>query len=120
MTAPENSPRRPCPDSSFLSYAYNNAHLLTTITNRLSETQNLSYNSAGNLTQTLWKNSGGTTKRQHTATFDALGRMLTDVGGVSQTTTFGYDSNSNVTHHHRSVEPCRAPDVRRAQPPEDQ
>ncbi len=23
--------------------------------------------------------------------------MLTDVGGVSQTTTFGYDSNSNVT-----------------------
>ena len=84
------------PDSSFLSYAYNNAHLLTTITNRLSETQNLTYNSAGNLTQTLWKNSGGTTKRQHSATFDAIGRMLTDVGGVSQTTTFGYDSNGNV------------------------
>jgi RHS repeat-associated protein len=84
------------PDASFLSYAYNNAHLLTTITNRLSETQGLTYNSAGNLTQTLWKNSGGTTKRQHTATFDALGRMLTDVGGVSQTTTFGYDSDSNV------------------------
>jgi YD repeat-containing protein len=84
------------PDASFLTYAYDNAHQLKTITNRLSETQNLSYNSAGNLTQTLWKNSGGTTKRQHSATFDALGRMLTDVGGVSQTTTFGYDSDSNV------------------------
>ena len=37
------------------------------------------------------------TKRQHTATFDAMNRMLTDVGGESQTTTFGYDSNSNIT-----------------------
>jgi RHS repeat-associated protein len=84
------------PDSSYLSYAYNNAHLLTTITNRLSETQGFTYNSAGNLTQTLWKNASAVTKRQHTATYDALGRMLTDVGGVSQTTTFGYDSDSNV------------------------
>ena len=36
------------------------------------------------------------TKRQHTATFDALGRMLTDVGGQSQTTSFTYDNNGNV------------------------
>ena len=82
-------------DSSYLAYAYNNAHQLTTITNALSETENLSYNSAGNLTQTLWKTSGGTTKRQHSATFDALGRMLTDVGGASQTTTYSYDNNGN-------------------------
>jgi YD repeat-containing protein len=85
------------PDSSFLSYTYDNAHQLTKITNALSETANFTYNSAGNLTQTLWKTSGGTTKRQHTATFDALGRMLTDVGAVSQTTSFAYDSDSNVT-----------------------
>ena len=84
------------PDSSYLSYAYNNAHQLMTITNRLSETQGFTYNSAGNLTQTLWKNASAVTKRQHTATYDALGRMLTDVGGVSQTTTYGYDSDSNV------------------------
>ena len=84
------------PDNSYLSFAWNDARQLTTVTNALSETENLTYNSAGNLTQTLWKNSGGTTKRQHTATFDALGRMLTDVGGASQTTTFGYDSNGNV------------------------
>ena len=85
------------PDNSSQSYTYNDAHQLTKITNALSESANFTYNSAGNLTQTLWKNAGGTTKRQHTATFDALGRIRTDVGGVSQTTTYGYDSNGNVT-----------------------
>ncbi len=85
------------PDGSYLSFAYDNAHRPITITNALGETANFTFNSASNLTQTLWKNSGGTTKRQHSATFDALGRMLTDVGGASQTTTFGYDDNSNTT-----------------------
>ena len=85
------------PDSSFLSTAYDNAHQPITVTNALSETENITYNSAGGMTQILWKTSGGTTKRQHTATFDAMNRMLTSVGGASQTTTFGYDSNSNTT-----------------------
>ena len=85
------------PDSSYLSYAYNDAHRLTTVTNALSESQRHHLRLArGDVTQTLWKNAGGTTKRQHTATFDALGRMLTDVGGESQTTTFTYDNNGNV------------------------
>jgi YD repeat-containing protein len=55
------------PDS-YLSYGYDNAHRMTSITNALSETQGITYDSAGNVTQTLWKNAGGTTKRQHTAT----------------------------------------------------
>jgi RHS repeat-associated protein len=84
------------PDNSFLSYGYDNAHRVTSITNALSESANITYDSAGNVTQTLWKDSGGTTKRKHTATFDALGRMLTDVGGASQTTSYTYDKNSNV------------------------
>ena len=73
------------PDNSYLSYGYDNAHRPTTITNALSESQGITYDSAGDVTQTLWKNASGVTKRQHTATFDALGRMLTDVGGMSQT-----------------------------------
>jgi RHS repeat-associated protein len=85
------------PDSSYLSYSYDNAHRLYTITNILGETINLTLDAMGNTTQTLWKNAAATTKRQHTATFDALGRLLTDVGGMSQTTTFGYDSQSNLT-----------------------
>ena len=83
------------PDGSYQSFAWNNAHQLTKITNPLGESENPFFNSAGNLTQTLWKNASAATKRQHSATFDPLGRMATDVGGMSQTTTFGYDNNSN-------------------------
>jgi YD repeat-containing protein len=57
------------PDSSFLSYGYDTAHRVTSITNALSESQGITYNSAGLVTQTLWKNASSVTKRQHTATW---------------------------------------------------
>jgi RHS repeat-associated protein len=84
------------PDNSYLSYGYDNAHRITSITNALSESQGITYDSAGNVTQTLWKNASSVTKRKHTATYDALGERLTDVGGQSQSTAFTYDKNSNV------------------------
>jgi RHS repeat-associated protein len=83
------------PDNSYLSYGYDNAHRMTSVTNALSESANFTFNSGGNKTQTLWKNASGTTVRSHTATYDALNRMLTDVGGMSQSTAFTYDKNSN-------------------------
>ena len=85
------------PDSSFLSYTYDNAHQRTKITNALSETANLTYNSAGGLTQTLWKNASGRHQAPAHGHLRRHGRMLTDVGGLSQTTTFGYDFDCNVT-----------------------
>lgn len=91
-----NLTRTTLPDNSYLATAYNDAHLPVTITNALNESQAITYDSAGNVTQVLFKNSGGTNKFKHTATFDALGRIKTDVGGVGQTTTFTYDSNGNV------------------------
>ena len=57
------------PDGSYLSYGYNGARQRTSITNALGESQGITYDSAGDVTQTLWKDSGGTTKRQHTATY---------------------------------------------------
>ena len=84
------------PDNSYLSEGYDNAHRVTSMTNALSESQGITYDSAGDVTQTLWKNASSVTKRQHTATYDALGERLTDVGGVSQTTSFTYDKNGNV------------------------
>jgi YD repeat-containing protein len=76
------------PDNSYLSYGYDNAHRVTSITNILGEIQALTLDSAGNETQRLWKNASGITVRKHTATFDALGEKLTDVGGQSQSTSF--------------------------------
>jgi RHS repeat-associated protein len=87
---------RTTPDGSYLAYGYDNAHRPNTITNILGESQAITYNSAGNVTQTLWKNASSVTKRQHTATYDALGEKLTDVGGMSQSTAFAYDKNGNV------------------------
>ena len=103
------------PDSSYLAYGYDNAHRVTSITNSSGESQGITYDSAGNVTQTLWKNASSVTKRQHTATYDALGRTLTDVGGMSQSTAFTYDKNGNVLtitdplspRHHADLRPVK-------------
>jgi RHS repeat-associated protein len=92
-----NLTRTTLPDGSYLNDGYDSAHRPTLVTDALGETQGLTYNSGGNITQTLWQTAGSVTKRQHNATFDALGRMSTDIGGQGQTTSYGYDSQSNVT-----------------------
>jgi RHS repeat-associated protein len=84
------------PDGSTLSYAYDTAHRLTTVTDLPGNTINYTLDALGDRTATQVKNTGGTVKESHSATFDALGRKLTDVGGMSQTTTFTYDANGNI------------------------
>jgi RHS repeat-associated protein len=87
------------PDSSTITYTYDNAQRLTTITNTAGETVNYTLNAAGKATTTTIKNSGGTTKKSSTATYDVLADMLTRVGsaGATQTTTYAYDGNRNRT-----------------------
>ena len=85
------------PDSSYLSYTYDNAHRVTTITNALGEYISYMLDYLGDRMASNTYNSSATLKRQHSATFDALGRILTDVGGVSgETTTYTYDPNGNA------------------------
>ena len=84
------------PDGSYLAYGYDNAHRPTSITECLERKSGHHLRQRRNVTQTLWKNASGVTKRQHTATYDALGERLTDVGGMSQSTAFTYDKNGNV------------------------
>lgn len=91
-----NLTRATLPDGSYLAYGYDDAHRANLITNALNETQNITYNSAGNITQALWKNASAVNKFSQTATYDSLGRMLTSVGGASQSTGFTYDNNGNV------------------------
>ncbi len=84
-------------DGYYLSYGYDAAHRLTSITNANGELMPLTLDANGDVTQTLWQTAAPTTLRTHTASFDAIGRQLTDVGGMSQTTTYGYDSQGNRT-----------------------
>ena len=87
------------PDSSTFDFDYDNAQRLTTITNTAGETINYTLNAAGKPTTTTTKDSGGTTRKSFTATYDVLGDMLTLVGsaGATQTTTYAYDGNQNRT-----------------------
>ncbi len=84
------------PDGSKLTFGHDTAHRLTTITDLNSNSFNYTLDALGDATAVQVKNSGGTVTQSHTATFDALGRELTSVGGMSQTTTMTYDKNGNA------------------------
>jgi YD repeat-containing protein len=84
------------PDGSKLTYGFDPAHRLTSITDLPGNSVSYTLDALGNATLTQVKNTGGTVKKSHSATFDALGRMLTDVGGMSQTTTYTYDPSGNA------------------------
>ncbi len=84
------------PDGSTLTYGYDTAHRRTSTTDSLGSSINLTLNALGNTTLTQVKNPGGTVTASHSGTFDALGRMIDDIGAASQTTVFTYDVNSNL------------------------
>jgi len=84
------------PDGSTLDYAYDTAHRLTTVTDLPGNTINLTLDYLGDVTALAVKNPSGTTTLSRSATFDALGRPLTTVGGASQTTSYSWDPNSNL------------------------
>jgi RHS repeat-associated protein len=83
------------PDSSSLSYTYDTAHRVTKVTDSLSNTINYTLDAAGNITQQQVKDSSNTLTKTQSKVFDALSRMLQQIGAASQTTTFTYDSNGN-------------------------
>ena len=84
------------PDSSFLSYLFDSAHRVTQVTDALGNYKQFTPDALGDITALNVYNNTSGLRYQHSATFDALGRTLTDVGGASQTTTFTYDANGNA------------------------
>lgn len=83
------------PDGSTLTYGYDAANRLTMITDLPGNTISYTLDALGDITATNVKNSGGAYALYNSATFDALGRILTFVGASSQTTTYTWDPNSN-------------------------
>jgi RHS repeat-associated protein len=85
------------PDSSSLTYAYDNAHRITSVTNNIGESITYTLDALGNRTATVVRSASSTITKQESATFDELGRVLTNIGAASQTTTHAYDKDNNET-----------------------
>jgi RHS repeat-associated protein len=86
------------PDSSTFTNAYDTAHRSTKIINHATANITYTLDALGDATQATTKDYLGTIRKQHYGTYDALGRRLTDSGGVSgETTTFIYDNQGNAT-----------------------
>ncbi|HEX7684703.1 MAG TPA: hypothetical protein VF446_14420 [Trinickia sp.] len=83
------------PDSSTLTYAYDDAHRLTSVTNNLEESTTYTLDALGNRTATVVKSASAVVTKQQSATFDELGRVMANIGAASQTTSHAYDPNSN-------------------------
>lgn len=84
------------PDASAISNTYDTAHRLTGTLDLFSNSIAYTLDAAGDRTQTIVANPAGSTTRQHSATYDALARLLTDIGGVGQATSYSYDANGNA------------------------
>jgi RHS repeat-associated protein len=84
------------PDNSFLSYLFDSAHRVTQVTDALGNYKQFTPDALGDITALNVYNNTNGLRYQHSATFDALGRTLTDVAGQGQTTTFTYDANGNA------------------------
>jgi RHS repeat-associated protein len=79
------------PDGSGLTYTYDAAHRLTGITDLLGNKISYTLDALGDPGTTDVLNSSSTITKQHSNTFDALGRMLEDIGASNQAATFTYD-----------------------------
>jgi RHS repeat-associated protein len=84
------------PDGSALTNAYDAAHRLTSVTDLFGNSINYTLDALGDRTLVQVKNPSETVTQQHADVFDALGRVLQDIGGMGQTTVYTYDNNSNA------------------------
>ena len=84
------------PDGSALALSYDAAHRLTAIADLFKQQVSFTLDGLGDRMKTVWSDASGVTQRTRAANFDPLGRLLQDIGGANQTTTYAYDANGNV------------------------
>ena len=84
------------PDGSSLTYAFDAAHRIAAITDSLGQKISYTLDALGDSTATNILSASSATTKQHSNTFDALGRMSSDIGASSQTSSFAYDAVGNM------------------------
>jgi RHS repeat-associated protein len=83
------------PDGSRLTLSYDAAHRLVGVTDRLGQKVGYTLDGLGDVTKATLAAAGGALAHIHTASYDQLGRLLQDIGGAGQATTYAYDGNGN-------------------------
>lgn len=85
------------PDGSFLSYGYDSAHRLTSITDNQGNRIAYTLDAMGNRTAEQVFDPANTLAQTRTRVFSNLNRLFQELGSLNQTTEYGYDSQGNVT-----------------------
>jgi len=85
------------PDKSTLTYGYDTAHRLTSVTDVLGNNITYTLDAAGNRTREDVYDPSHTLNRTRSHAYDALSRLSQDIGAQLQTTQYGYDGNGNLT-----------------------
>jgi YD repeat-containing protein len=85
------------PDGSFLSYTYDASHRLTEITDNLGNRIVYTLDTMGNRTLEQVRDPLNTLAQTRSRVFNTLNRLSQEIGAASQTTTYGYDNQGNVT-----------------------
>ncbi len=87
------------PDGSFLEYAYDSAYRILEIKDNLNNKIAFTRDYMGNVVSEDVKDPSGNIVQAHTREFNALNRLIKDIGGSSpstQITQYGHDPNGNV------------------------
>lgn len=84
------------PDGSRLTNSYDGAHRLTRVSDLFNQSIAYTLDALGDQKLINISDSTNTVKRKHSGVFDALGRILRDIGSVNQTTVHTYDNNGNA------------------------
>lgn len=84
------------PDEAHYTYQNDAAHQLVRILDALGNHQELTHDLKGNVTMEQVVNADGALVRQRSHAYDAVNRLVQDIGAAGQTTTYVRDGNGNI------------------------
>ena len=85
------------PDGSFLSYDYDDAHRLTSISDNLGNRIAYALDATGNRTQEQVFDPTNALAQTRNREFNSLNRLFKELGAQGQATEYAYDNQGNVT-----------------------
>lgn len=85
------------PDDSYVQYTYDTAHRLTQINDGLGNKIVYTLDAIGNRIGEATYDPSNNLARTRSRAYNSLNQLYQDIGALDQTTTYGYDGNSNLT-----------------------